>query len=117
VTPEILNCRSKRVKMLESKIIMKNTGSSLNNKLLKRTKTKEIFYKIQCHHYVTKALYTNFRKFSNKWLKDNSVSNECIDEWLLGGHIGNSIKTTCVKENSIKKPPYHVYFRYKTVYD
>ena len=62
-------------------------------------------------------MYSDFKKFSNKWLKDNSISNESIDGWLLGEHNENSIKTICIKENSIKKPPYHVYFRYKTIYD
>jgi hypothetical protein len=62
-------------------------------------------------------MYTNFKKFSNKWLKDNSISNDCIDEWLLGEQFEPSIKTVCTKENSIKKPPYHIYFRYKTFYE
>ena len=58
-------------------------------------------------------MYTNFKKFSNKWLKDNSIPHECIDHLLLGEQIEPYIKTICTKESSIKKPPYHVYFRYK----
>jgi paired amphipathic helix protein Sin3a len=67
----------------------------------------------KCHQAVTKTMYANFKKFSHKWLKDSSTSHESVDSWLLGQHIEPYVKTICTKESSIKKPPYHVYFRYK----
>ena len=62
-------------------------------------------------------MYANFKKFSNKWLKDNSISHDSIDGWLLGDMIEPHVKTICTKEISIKKPPYHNFFRYKIVND
>ena len=62
-------------------------------------------------------MYSNFKKYSNKWLKENSASHECIEEWFLGENIEPYVKTVCTKESSIKKPPYHVYFRYKIIND
>ena len=72
---------------------------------------------IKRHQSVTKSMYTNFKKYSNKWLKDNSISHECLDDWFLGEHLEPKVKTICTKESFIKKPPYHVYFRYKIVND
>jgi hypothetical protein len=66
------------------------------------------------HQPVTKRMYDRFRKYTNKWLKESSVSADCIDDWLLGYHLtGSSSKTICVKESWPKKPPYHVYYKYK----
>ncbi len=60
-------------------------------------------------------MYDKFRKFSNKWLKEHAISADCIDDWLLGDHIVPYVKTTCVKESFSKKPPYHVYYKYKVL--
>lgn len=57
-------------------------------------------------------MYDKFRKYTNKWLKTNSVSNDCIDDWLLGENYSH-VKTVRTKENYIKKTPYHVYYKYK----
>ena len=57
-------------------------------------------------------MYDKFRKYTNKWLKTNSIPNDCIDDWLLGENYTN-VKTVRVKENYIKKSPYHVYYKYK----
>lgn len=58
-------------------------------------------------------MYDRFRKYHNKWLKEHSIGQDSIDDWLLGENLGPSIKTTCVKENCVKKVPYHVYYKYK----
>lgn len=59
-------------------------------------------------------MYDKFRKYSNKWLKANATSSDCIDDWLTGEIYANAIKTSRVKENYLKKTPYHVYYKYKT---
>lgn len=67
------------------------------------------------HQAVTKRMYDKFRKYVNKWLKEHSLTVDCIDDWLLGDTLGNnnnSTKTTCVKESLSKREPYHVYYRY-----
>jgi hypothetical protein len=78
------------------------------------------------HHSVTKRMYDKFRKHTNKWLKENGLTVDCIDDWLLGenltgstsaaaaaaaGGSGGQVKTVCVKENWPKRTPYHVYYR------
>lgn len=50
---------------------------------------------------------------SNRWLKENSISPDAIDDILLSEHLEPHIKTTCIKESYLKKKPYHVYYRYK----
>ena len=55
------------------------------------------------------------RKFLNKSLKEHSVPHDKIDDWLLGESLTPPVKTVCVKESCLKKPPYHVYYRYKVV--
>lgn len=62
-------------------------------------------------------MYNRFRQFSNRWLKENGTSSDCIDEMFLGEHLEPSIKTICVKESYLKKTPYHVYYRYKVIDD
>lgn len=65
------------------------------------------------HQPVTKRMYDKFRKYTNKWLKENSVNPERVDEWLLGENFNSNCKTVCVKESLPRRPPYHVYYRYK----
>jgi hypothetical protein len=60
-------------------------------------------------------MYDRFKKYLNKWLKDNATSSDSIYDWLTGETINNSnIKTTCIRDNSIKRPPFHAIFKYKT---
>jgi len=60
-------------------------------------------------------MFDRFRKCTNKWLKDNSISTDCIDDWLLGEHLDPEVKTICIKESSLKKTPYHIFYRYKVL--
>jgi hypothetical protein len=61
-------------------------------------------------------MYDKFKKFTNKWLKEHSLTQDCIDEWLLGENLEcYNIKTTCIKESMTKKTPYHAYYRYKSI--
>lgn len=60
-----------------------------------------------------KKMYDRFRKHMNRWLKEHSASQEATDDWLLGENLVPYVKTTCIKESSMKKTPYHVYYRYK----
>ena len=65
-------------------------------------------------------MYERFRKFDLKWLKEHSKAPDCIDEWLLGeetaaGSQQQQTKTVCLREAHLKKPPYHVFYRYKVV--
>lgn len=62
-------------------------------------------------------MFSRFRQFSNRWLKENGTSPDCIDDMLLGEHLEPSIKTICVKESYLKRTPYHVYYRYKVIDD
>lgn len=67
------------------------------------------------HHSVTKRMYDKFRKHTNKWLKENGLTADCIDDWLLGESSAANLagtKTVCVKESIPKRTPYHVYYRY-----
>jgi len=32
----------------------------------------------------------------------------------MGEHLEPQVKTTCFKESFLKKPPYHVYYKYKS---
>ena len=60
-------------------------------------------------------MYDRFKKYLNKWLKDNTISSDYVDDWLIGETINNpNIKTTCIKDSSIKRPPFHAIFKYKT---
>jgi hypothetical protein len=60
-------------------------------------------------------MYDRFKKYLNKWLKDNGTSSDSIYDWLTGETINNPyIKTTCIRDNSIKRPPFHAIFKYKT---
>lgn len=78
-------------------------------------KTKLNFYILffKSHQSVTKKMYDKFRKYNNKWLKANAISADCIDDWLMGENYSNVNKTVRVKENYPKKPPYHIYYKYK----
>jgi len=69
----------------------------------------------KCHHTVSKRMFDKFRKLTNKWLKENSISADCIDDWLLGEHLDPEVKTICIKESSLKKTPYHIFYRYKVL--
>ena len=60
-------------------------------------------------------MFDKFRKCTNKWLKENSISSDCIDDWLLGEHLDPEVKTVCIKESSLKKTPYHIFYRYKVL--
>jgi hypothetical protein len=60
-------------------------------------------------------MFDKFRKWTNKWLKENSTQADCIDDWLLGEHLDTEIKTICIKESSLKKTPYHIFYRYKVL--
>jgi hypothetical protein len=60
-------------------------------------------------------MFDKFRKCTNKWLKENSISADCIDDWLLGEHLDAEVKTICIKESSLKKTPYHIFYRYKVL--
>lgn len=62
-------------------------------------------------------MFSRFRQFSNRWLKENGTSPDCIDDMLLGEHLEPTIKTICVKESYLKRTPYHVYYRYKVIDD
>jgi hypothetical protein len=60
-------------------------------------------------------MYDRFKKYLNKWLKENGVSADTIDDWLIGDTLNNpNIKTTCNKDCSLKRTPYHVIYKYKT---
>jgi hypothetical protein len=61
-------------------------------------------------------MFDSFKKYLNKWLKDNSVASDAVDDWLIDGNsqTNENLKTTCTKDNSLKRTPYHAYYKYKT---
>ena len=60
-------------------------------------------------------MYDRFKKYLNKWLKEAGTPADSIDDWLIGETLNNpNIKTTCNKDCSLKKPPFHVIYKYKT---
>lgn len=58
-------------------------------------------------------MYERFRKYSNKWLKEQTFNPEAVEEWFLGENMAPNIKTVCTKESCVKKPPYHFYYKYR----
>ena len=72
--------------------------------------------RFQSHHSITKGMYDRFKKYLNKWLKENgTTSSESVNEWFLGESINNpNVKTTCTKDCSLKRPPFHAIYKYKT---
>jgi hypothetical protein len=60
-------------------------------------------------------MYDKFRKYSKEWMKEHSVQPDSIENWLMGHNLplSQQVKTVCIKENYMKKAPYHIYYRYK----
>jgi hypothetical protein len=61
-------------------------------------------------------MFDSFKKYLNKWLKENSVASDAVDDWFIDGNsqTNENLKTTCTKDNSLKRTPYHAFYKYKT---